>query len=110
MSNTPCDTVEISPEKMQELAREACGVLKQLANEQRLMVLCHLTDGEKTVSELQRLVNLEQSSLSQHLAKLRNEGIIRARRISQSKYYSIADANALRIIELLHGMYCDPAE
>ena len=106
----PAGISHISPDVMRELAREACGVLKQLANEQRLMVLCHLADGEKTVSELQNLVGLEQSSLSQHLAKLRNEGIIHARRRSQSKFYSITDENTLQIIGLLHSMYCSPVE
>jgi len=100
----------ISPEEMSIKAQQACSVLKQLANEQRLMVLCHLIEGEKTVSELQSLVGLEQSSLSQHLAKLRNEGLICARRDSQSKYYSIIDRNVLQIIELLHRIYCSPTE
>ncbi len=100
----------IPVEKMRELAQEASNVLKQLANEQRLMVLCHLAEGEKTVTELQSLVGMEQSSLSQHLAKLRNEGIIQARRDSQSKFYSISDENALKIIELLHSIYCTPMD
>ena len=102
--------MEISPEKLKEIAHEASGFLKQLANEQRLMILCHLADGEKSVSELQSLVGLEQSSLSQHLARLRNDGIIKFRRNSQSKYYSIADANSLQVIELLHEIYCMPAD
>ena len=102
--------MEIVPEQLQAIALEASGFLKQLANEQRLMILCHLADGEKSVSELQSLVGLEQSSISQHLARLRKQGIIEARRHSQSKYYSIANENALQVIELLHEIYCTPSE
>ncbi len=102
--------MEIAPEQLQAIALEASGFLKQLANEQRLMILCHLADGEKSVSELQSLVGLEQSSISQHLARLRKQGIIKARRNSQSKYYSIANENALQVIELLHEIYCIPSE
>ena len=102
--------MEIEPEQLQAIALEASGFLKQLANEQRLMILCHLADGEKSVSELQSLVGLEQSSISQHLARLRKQGIIKARRNSQSKYYSIANENALQVIELLHEIYYTPSE
>ncbi len=99
--------MNLTPNELQVIAAEASGFLKQLASEQRLMILCHLTDGEKSVSELQSLVGLEQSSISQHLARLRKQGIITARRNSQSKLYSIADDNALKVIELLHAMYCE---
>lgn len=102
--------MEFAPEQLQAIALEASSFLKQLANEQRLMILCHLADGEKSVSELQSLVGLEQSSISQHLARLRKQGIIKARRHSQSKYYSIANENALQVIELLHEIYCTPSE
>ena len=102
--------MEIEPEQLQAIALEASGFLKQLANEQRLMILCYLADGEKSVSELQSLVGLEQSSISQHLTRLRKQGIIKARRNSQSKYYSIANENALQVIELLHEIYCTPSE
>ena len=99
--------MNLTPNELKIIAAQASGFLKQLASEQRLMILCHLTDGEKSVSELQSLVGLEQSSISQHLARLRKQGIITARRNSQSKLYSIADDNALRVIELLHAMYCE---
>ena len=102
--------MEIASEQLQAIALEASGFLKQLANEQRLMILCHLAEGEKSVSELQSLVGLEQSSISQHLARLRKQGIIKVRQHSQSKYYSIANENALQVIELLHDIYCTPSE
>ena len=100
--------MNLTSDELKIIAGEASGFLKQLANQQRLMILCHLADGEKSVSQLQVLLGIEQSSISQHLAKLRKQGIITARRNSQSKYYSIADQNALQVIELLHSMYCEP--
>ena len=102
--------MEITQEELKEIAQEASGFLKQLANEQRLMILCNLIDGAKTVSQLQVLVGLEQSAISQHLAKLREQNIIQANRQSQSKYYSIVDEKALKVIELLHTMYCTPSD
>ncbi len=116
-ANKPMDAVElqgmqnrIPPATLRELADEACGVLKQLANALRLMALCHLAEGEKTVGELQALIGLEQSSPPQHLAKLRNEGIIRARRNSRLKRCSIVDEKIFRIIASPHSIYCVPAE
>ena len=100
--------MNLTSDELKIIAGEASGFLKQLANQQRLMILCHLADGEKSVSQLQVLLGIEQSSISQHLAKLRKQGIITARRNSQLKYYSIADQNALQVIELLHSMYCEP--
>ncbi len=100
--------MNLTSDELKIIAAQASDFLKQLANEQRLMILCHLADGEKSVSELQCLVGLEQSSISQHLARLRKQGIITARRNSQSKYYSIADENVLQVIELLHALYCQP--
>ena len=101
--------MDIAADQLQAIASEASDFLKQLANEQRLMILCHLADGEKSVSELQSLLSLQQSSLSQHLAKLRNQKIIQARRSAQTMLYSIVDPNALQVIQLLHKMYCTPA-
>ena len=120
----PCSTVELSVHFVTQVATEmkistndlqssavaASGFLKQLANEQRLMILCHLAEGEKSVSELQILLDTEQSSLSQHLAKLRKQGIIKARRNSQTKYYSIKNPNALKVIEVLYEIYCAPKD
>ncbi len=100
--------MDIAADELQDIASEASNFLKQLANEQRLMILCHLADGEKSVSELQILLGLQQSSLSQHLAKLRNQNIIEARRSAQTMLYSIVDPNALQVIQLLHKIYCTP--
>ena len=92
----------------EESAGRAAAMLRLLGNEKRLMVLCQLADGELSVGELQRRVGLSQSALSQHLALLREEGVVSTRRESQTIHYRIADSNALRIIETLAELYCPP--
>ncbi|RDV06229.1 ArsR family transcriptional regulator [Sphingorhabdus pulchriflava] len=92
----------------EESAGRAAALLRLLGNEKRLMVLCQLADEELSVSEIQRRVGLSQSALSQHLAMLREEGVVSTRRESQSIYYRIADQSALRIIETLAELYCPP--
>lgn len=100
--------MNLTPDELKTIAAEASDFLKQLANKQRLMILCHLLDGEMSVSQLQDRIRIEQSSISQHLAKLRKQGIIRSRRNSRLKYYSINDEKVQQVIELLHTMYCEP--
>lgn len=80
-------------------------MLKLLANEQRLTVLCRLSTGEMTVTELGQYVNLSQSALSQHLGKLRAEGLVATRREAQSIYYRLADPVAERLIGVLCDVY-----
>lgn len=92
----------------EESAGRAAALLRLLGNEKRLMVLCQLADEELSVGELQRRVSLSQSALSQHLALLREEGVVSTRRESQTIYYSIADHSALRIIETLAELFCPP--
>lgn len=88
-------------------AGEAASLLRALANEQRLLILCHLlTAGELSVSALSDELSLSQSALSQHLAKLRDEGIITNRRESQSLFYRVADEKAARVLVLLRDIYC----
>lgn len=101
-----------APEAMQELhdkAAIACELLKAMANEWRLMILCHLCQGEKTVSELQALLGLSQSALSQHLAILRREKIVRSRKQAQSVSYSLSGDDATRVMESLHDVFCGAA-
>lgn len=93
---------------MEQAAARASRLLKVLANEHRLMILCHLTKGERSVGELERLVGLSQSALSQHLARLREDGLVQTRRVAQTIYYSIADEAAPRVIRLLYDLYCAP--
>ena len=88
------------------LAGAAAQLLKTLGNEKRLMVLCLLVEGERSVGELNAHLELSQSALSQHLAILRTDGLVVTRREAQTIYYALADGPAQRIIETLHGIYC----
>jgi DNA-binding transcriptional ArsR family regulator len=92
----------------EESASRAATLLRLLGNEKRLMVLCQLADGELSVGALQARVGLSQSALSQHLALLREQGVVATRRESQTVYYRIADHAALRIIETLAELFCPP--
>ncbi|MGB5511500.1 MAG: metalloregulator ArsR/SmtB family transcription factor [Woeseiaceae bacterium] len=94
---------------MQAHAADAAGLMKALGNESRLMVLCMLTEGEQSVSVLNDTIPLSQSALSQQLARLRQQGLVKTRRESQTIYYSLADGPAERIINLLHDIYCGAA-
>jgi ArsR family transcriptional regulator len=87
-------------------AGAAAQLLRMLANEKRLMILCQLGDGELSVGALQTRVGLSQSALSQHLALLREEGVVATRRVSQTIFYRIADPNAVRIISTLADIFC----
>lgn len=87
-------------------AQEAESFLKALANRHRLMVLCELHKGELSVTRLQEAIGLSQSSLSQHLARLRGDRLVKTRRESQTIYYSLANAGVSRFIGLLYEMFC----
>ena len=91
---------------MQPHAAQAAALLRALANEQRLAILCHLAEGPLSVSELNKRVPLSQSALSQHLAVLRKPGIVTTVRRSQSILYSLAPGVVTRIIEALHDEFC----
>jgi len=103
------DLNQIDLSRFQASAEQASRLLRAMSNERRLMILCQLGDRELSVGALQPLVGLSQSALSQHLALLREEGLVAARREGQSIHYRIADANAVRVIGLLAEIYC-PAE
>ena len=94
--------------ELHEMASQACELLKAMANEWRLMVLCQLSQGEKTVSELQGILGLSQSALSQHLAVLRREKLVSARKEAQSVYYSLHGAEATEVMAALHDLFCGP--
>lgn len=91
---------------LRDNAAEAAGLLRALSNENRLMLLCLLFEGERSVSELNRSLPLSQSALSQHLAVLRDEELVKTRRAGQSIFYGLASEPARRIVETLHGIYC----
>jgi ArsR family transcriptional regulator, virulence genes transcriptional regulator len=92
--------------EMQDHASDAAGLMKALGNESRLMILCILAEGERSVGELNEMVPLSQSALSQQLARLRQQGLVGTRRESQTIYYSLASGPADRVINLLHDIYC----
>lgn len=93
---------------MSERAKLATAMLKALSHEGRLMILCHLAQGEKSVTELEEILSLRQPAVSQQLARLRAEGIIDARRDGKTIYYSIKDARAQRLMETIYDLYCGP--
>ncbi|KZD12331.1 ArsR/SmtB family transcription factor [Oceanibaculum pacificum] len=90
----------------QQNTRRASVVLKAMGNERRLLIL-HLlaAEGEKSVSELEKLVKLSQSALSQHLARLRRDGLVKTRRSAQTIFYSVSNAEVTTILETLYGLY-----
>lgn len=87
-------------------AQAAAQMLKAIANESRLLILCNLEGKELSVSELNEQVNLSQSALSQHLAVLRKDGLVKTRRESQTIFYSLGDSRASEVIRTLHQLYC----
>lgn len=91
---------------MERKADTAAGFLKGLANSHRLMILCQLVRGEKNVSELIEITGISQTSMSQHLAKLKREGIVMFRRDHRTLYYSIAASPVIEIMEILYNTYC----
>ena len=89
-------------------ARRASDLLKAMSNERRLMILCYLATGEKSVGELERMVGLSQSALSQHLARLRRDGVVETRRSGPTIFYSLSGVEAQRVIETLYDLFCAP--
>lgn len=86
--------------------RQAAELMRSLSNPNRLMIACALVDGEKSVSVLESTLGIKQPILSQHLADLREAGVLQARRSSKSVFYSVADAKAGHLITALHGIFC----
>jgi DNA-binding transcriptional ArsR family regulator len=93
-------------EELEPKAAEAETFLKAIANRHRLTVLCEMHEGEQSVGALQEAIGLSQSALSQHLARLRKDGLVSTRRDAQTIYYSIADPNVSRLIGLLYEIFC----
>lgn len=91
---------------MGDAAKRAAALLKALANEDRLLVLCHLADGEKNVGELQDILGIRQPTLSQQLSRLRAERLVETRRTGRVVYYRLESEAAGRIIEVLYELYC----
>jgi DNA-binding transcriptional ArsR family regulator len=94
---------------MQAAAEAASGLMRVLANRDRLLLLCELTEGEKNVGELQEATGIVQPTLSQQLAVLREEALVATRRDGKNIYYSIASPQALAVLQVLYEQFCTPA-
>lgn len=92
--------------ELEQNAAQAADLLGAMANRRRLVVLCRLVDGEKSVNALAESVGLSQSALSQHLARLREKGLVATRRDAQTIYYRIASEEVRRVLSTLYGLYC----
>jgi ArsR family transcriptional regulator len=95
-------------DSMTENARAATAMLKALSHEGRLMILCYLAHGEKSVTELEEILSMRQSAVSQQLARLRADNLIEARRDGKTIFYSIKDERAHQIMELVYELFCGP--
>jgi CRISPR locus-related DNA-binding protein len=100
--------MQIDLDVMQERAGRASQLLAAMSNEKRLMILCQLVEGERSVGELAERLGVRQSTVSQHLALLRKDGFVESRREAQSQIYSLAGAEARAVLEALYGLYCEP--
>lgn len=108
MSRSPPPARSLTPPgAMARHADEAAALLKALAHPARLLVLCQLVEGERSVGDLQPVTGLSMSALSQHLAVLREMALVNTRRESQSIFYSLAQGPALGVLEVLYAAYCE---
>jgi DNA-binding transcriptional ArsR family regulator len=94
---------------LRDSASKACALLKALANEDRLLLLCQLTHGERNVGELEALSGIRQPTLSQQLGVLRDEGMVNTRRMGKYIYYSLASFEVVSVMQTLSGLYCGQA-
>lgn len=93
-------------QEIQQNVGRAASLLQAMSNPKRLLVLCILADGEHSVGALAKQVELSQSALSQHLARLRDDGFVNTRREAQTVYYSVAGGEVEAVLQALHGLYC----
>jgi len=91
---------------LKERAEDAAELLASMANAKRLLVLCHLVEGERSVGELAAVAGLSQSALSQHLGRMRLQGVVKTRRDAQTIFYSLASGEVRAVLETLYGLYC----
>lgn len=96
----------VNPDDMISQSQAAASFLKALSHEGRLMILCHLSSGEKSVTELEQLLSTRQAAVSQQLARLRLEGLVSCRRDGKVMYYALADNKARQMIDLVYKMFC----
>jgi ArsR family transcriptional regulator len=101
---------QIDLDAMQAAAAQACGLLKVLANRDRLMLLCQLAQGEHCVSELESALGIQQPTLSQQLGVLREERLVTTRREGKQIFYGIASNEAMAVMQVLYDLYCKPTK
>ena len=101
--------MKIDTEQMQSAADAASELLKALANRHRLLILCQLIDGERSVGELAAFLGIRDSTVSQHLAILRRDDLVGSRRDGQTIWYSISSAPARELVEVLYRSFCAPS-
>lgn len=99
---------DIDLEQMSRSAERASSLMKTLGHRDRLMILCHLAGGEKSVGQIADLLEISQSPLSQHLSRMRKEGLVETRREAQTIYYTLKSGEAGRIVEVLYELFCTP--
>ena len=100
------DTCAEELDEMMKNAERASNFLKAISHEGRLMILCHLASGEKSVTELEELLSARQAAVSQQLSRLRLEGLVKPRRDGKAIFYSLSDDRSTRIIEVVYDLFC----
>ena len=103
-TDAPATQAEL--DRMVQSATEAAAFLKAISHEGRMMILCHLATGEKSVTELEELLSARQAAVSQQLARLRAEGLVAPRREGKTIYYRLTDDRAIRILDTVHDLFC----
>jgi ArsR family transcriptional regulator len=106
----PSITENMSDAEIQDMMQNACNAanfLKSISHEGRLMILCHLSTGEKSVTELEELLSARQAAVSQQLSRLRTEGLVAPRRDGKAIYYRLTDQRAIRILEVVYDLFCN---
>lgn len=102
--------VYMNIQDLESSAADAASLLRSLANEKRLMIVCQLMGREMSVGEICDAIGARQSTVSQQLAILRNEGVVKSRKEAQTVYYSLADDGVRKLVAVLHEMFCAPAQ
>ncbi len=105
----PVITNDMSNAEIERMMQNACNAsqfLKAISHEGRLMILCHLATGEKSVTELETLLSSRQAAVSQQLSRLRNEGLVAPRREGKAIYYRLTDPRAVQILDLVYDLFC----
>ena len=107
MPPSPDAPIVIDPQAMRHGAKAAVGLLKLLGNEDRLLLLCQLSQGECCVGDLEQRLGIRQPTLSQQLGALRADGVVSTRREGKNIYYAIAEPRVLHLLQALHDLYCE---